>query len=538
LLLALAVLLTASTAGQSQQSGFLGKSISRWTQELGSREAGRRRAAAFALGRAGPAAVAAVPKLVIALRDPAAPVREAAAYALGEIGPTAWEDTFPALLAILTADSETLVRRSAAFALGSLAKDGLTPEDEIAGKVRTGLENALKDRFPSVRQNAAWALGRLSSKRSASSVTALAGALKDADPLVRRESSAALGNLGASAHDAASWLVVSCKSDKDLEVRKTSLTSLANILNPNDRAIAVELRPMLRNADAETARLSALALAVIGGPDAAPAVPILCGALREHDVEIRRRAASGLEHIGLDAPAAVASLTAALGDPDPIVRRNAALALAHIGARAEPAVRTLAKILDTSGEAGEIRFYAAEALAQISPAIEPAIPVLLRVLRQETDPNLRERAVLALGRLEDIERAGIAEALANVLAETDPYTRPVRYAAAVFLGIHLGPNAPARVLDVLTAYLGDKDLQVYLGASTQVGSGGRETQVSDTSVRPIVEGDSRFQAAIALARIGKPANRPDIVRALQAATKSPDSRVRETCTAVLRELKK
>jgi HEAT repeat protein len=532
----LAILFIASSAF-TQQPVVLGKPLKIWTSQLFGADAKNRRNAAFALGRAGPAAVAAVPNLVNALHDPEATVREAAAFALGEIGVGAWEETFPALIKLLQSDKSHLVRRSAAFALGSLAKDGLPPGSELAPRVRQALDNALGDGVALVRQNAAWALGRLGPDQADSSSKTLIKALSDPDALVRRESASALGNLGAAAHPSATALVELAHADHDREVSLAALTSLATILTPQDKALAERLRGLLSHKDAEVSRLAAIALANIGGPEATSAVPILCGALTHRDADVRRQAAAALAHLGVDGVAGQAALIAALADRDPLVRRNAALALGKIGEKAGSAVPALTKLLANKEELHEIRLYAAEALAQMSPAIVPAIPTLVNALRDEPDYHLRQRAVLALGRLDDIERDGIPAALSASLSETDPSTRPVRYDSAVFLAIHLGSRTPAKALDVLSAYLEDKDLQLYVGASAQVGTAGREAQ-GDAGVKPILEGDSRFQAALALGRIGPGANRPDIVRGLQNLVKSPEARVREAAREALLAIQK
>src|SRR5262249_20202242 len=149
--------------------------------------------AAFALGKTGPLAVVAIPRLTRALKDDHAGVREAAAFALGEIGPAAWEDTFPALVELLAGDKDPLVRRSAACALGKLGREALQAEDSPANAVLSALEKGLSDASATVRQNAAWALGRLAPKKGRGAVPHLAKALADPEPVVRREVATALG---------------------------------------------------------------------------------------------------------------------------------------------------------------------------------------------------------------------------------------------------------------------------------------------------------------------------------------------------------
>jgi HEAT repeat protein len=76
--------------------------------------------AAQSLGRFGAEAQAAVPDLVVALKDDSALVRSGAAYALGEIGDA---DGVPALKEA-TKDPEKDVREAAAFALKQIQQKG------------------------------------------------------------------------------------------------------------------------------------------------------------------------------------------------------------------------------------------------------------------------------------------------------------------------------------------------------------------------------------------------------------------------------
>lgn len=533
LALALAVIPPASRA---QEVGFLSKPLGRWADDLVSPNPRVRRSAAFALGKSSGLAIYTVPKLVRALKDPNSGVREAAAFALGEIGSAAWQPAYPALLEILAGDGDPLARRSAAFALGNLGRLALAEGDGAVPVVRLALCRALSDPDAAVRQNAVWALGRIAPKKADAAIPLLCAALVDADPLVRRDAALALGEFGAAAHGAVPALLTRFREDRDPAARKTALTTLVNLVNPNDKAVAMELRAALGDSDREVVHAAGLALANIGGPEAGAAVPVLCEALHEGEVEAQRQAAAALAHLGPDASAAVSSLAQALADPDPIVRRNAALALSRIGKKAELAVPALAKVLAAKDEPDEIRIFAAEALWHISPAVEPAVPILLHVLKEETNYRLRQRAVLALAHLENPERAGVMTELIAVLSETDSESRLVRYDAAVVVGILLGPRAPEKVVDVLLDYLRDANIQIYTGSDAKVGGVGREARAPEIGVTPSYASDCRYQASLALARIGPKANRPEIVRILKEAAQAPDAKVRQAADEALRTI--
>src|SRR5262249_29578939 len=160
-------------------------------------------------------------------------------------------------------------RRSAAYALGCLGNR--------AGSVLVPLQNALHDPEPAVRQNAAWALGRL----GGDAAPALGSALKDSDALVRRDALAALGALQPvdAARPVVAAVLVCFRTDADAAVRKTALTLLVALVGPQQRSAADDFCRALADADVEVRRNAALALSNVGGPRAAEAVPVLREAL-------------------------------------------------------------------------------------------------------------------------------------------------------------------------------------------------------------------------------------------------------------------
>src|SRR5207249_11386700 len=124
-----------------------------------SNDARLRRNAAFALGKLGNAAASALPSLKKHLKDDdSKEVREAAAFGLGEIGRESLKSLDdPNVIEVLAGalkDSDPLVRRSAAYALGNFGP--------AAKPAQGALETALSDdKSPAVRQNIAWALGKI-----------------------------------------------------------------------------------------------------------------------------------------------------------------------------------------------------------------------------------------------------------------------------------------------------------------------------------------------------------------------------------------
>ena len=148
------------------------------------------RRAARATGKLGASSASAVPTLqrtVTGDQDPK--VREAAAFALGEITQRKTTNspsrTVAGTLIAALADREPLVRRSALFALGSMG--------ETSG-ARRDIEKLLDDKSADVRQNAAWALGRMGS----GAIAPLHRTLRDSDPLVKRDAAGALATIAQS----------------------------------------------------------------------------------------------------------------------------------------------------------------------------------------------------------------------------------------------------------------------------------------------------------------------------------------------------
>lgn len=109
-----------------------------------------RRQAALALAKLAPTSEAAIPELVVALRDSSGEVSGSAAHALGQMGDAALEK-----LLALTDSHEPRVRHAALEALcsGHMTQSGLS--DENAQRIVSVAQQMLNDRDPSVRTAAA-----------------------------------------------------------------------------------------------------------------------------------------------------------------------------------------------------------------------------------------------------------------------------------------------------------------------------------------------------------------------------------------------
>jgi HEAT repeat protein len=530
LLVALAAALAAAPA--RGESGYLGKPVGRWIDELKDPQPAVRRGAAFALGKCGSAA--ALPGLTRALHDADGGVRDAAAYALGELAAhgdaaAVWAEAGADLTQVLKEDKDHRARRSAAFAAG-----GAGP---AAAEARDALLAALDHPRPAVRQNAAWALGRLEEKAGAEGARGLATALGDEDAGVRRDAAAAVGEIGPPAARAAGpALVAALEKETEPPVRKVLLDSLVKVVSAKDKELAGDLARLVKHPDRDVARGVALVLGKIGGPEAKAAVTTLSEALHDADPTVRELASAALANVGEAAALAVPDLSAALSDSSPAVRRNAALALGQIGPKAAPATRALVGALDPK-QPLKVRFYAAEALSKVGEGVEVVTDDLLRVFKDDRDPPVRQRVIYALARVKNTKRIpAILEALQAALEETDPRARLVRYDAARLLAIRQGPDASAKVVDTLLAMLKDPAIQVYNGSDAALQTGD-ERSGGSTDVKESVGGDARFMAAEALTEIGPKANRPGVIAALEDAAKSKDETTRKASETALKAIR-
>jgi HEAT repeat protein len=106
--------------------------------------------------------------------------------------------------------------------LGSLS-GGSAGAQTVPAATITALGDALKDSDAEVRQQAAWALGRIRSEQSAD---ALIAAMRDTDQDVRKQVIWALGRIrSAKAVDA----LTAALKDSDTEVRRSAAQALAQI---------------------------------------------------------------------------------------------------------------------------------------------------------------------------------------------------------------------------------------------------------------------------------------------------------------------
>jgi len=527
-------------------SDFLGRTLNEWLDDLDRGKTPKaRRAAAFALGRMGSLGGRAVPGLAKRVRDDEeAGVRDMAAQALGEIvlastspATRAWEDAGPILRRRLGDEKDARVRRSIVYAIGACgpAAKGALPE----------VREALRDKSAPVRQNAAWALGRIGA-----GVDGLREALADGEALVRRDAAHALeliartsGKAAASAagHD----LIRMAAKEKDGVVRKAALAALARVAGPEHADACAALHPILEDRDGDTRRGAAFALAAAGGEHLKKAMPVLEAALSDADQTVQELAAAGLAGIGAEAESAVPALAAALTKSTaPNVRRNCAIALGQVGKRCgEDGVKALAAALKprpgARGEAeDEVRHMAAEALSHVGyPANKLAVPAILDAIAADTNVQVRLRCVEALFNLHDLDGEGVTPTLTKVLAETADEPVLVRYNCARLLAKELKDKAPDKAVGVLMHMLDNRKIKVFYNTGASVDGGTTEGMKGTTSTAARTGGDARFMAAEALGWLGsKSSDDKTVMDALRKAATDDDPMLKKHASASVAKL--
>jgi HEAT repeat protein len=550
------VLACLPAAARAQQ--FLGKPMPQWRADLvgANKTPAERRSAAFALGKIGKPAVDSLGDLAARLGDADASVREAAAFAIGEIcaaGRVWHPDALKALCAHLgDAKEDQYVRRSAAFALGCMRK-----ADDAT--VRDMLNAALKDPIAGVRQNVAWALGRMGDEAAAS----LKQALQDSDPLVRRDAAKALELLSPDAAYAAKAELLNCYQDKVdpaqkaayTEMRKAAIAALVRLLGPEDKDARPALLAALKDPEIEIQRNAAFSLGGVGGPEAKPAVKILLDLLKKDDnkgqdkevLDLRRKAALAFQNIGPDAKAAVPELRKALHSPDKELRYNATVALIGFKGVGEPAVPDLVQLVQDPKEDVEVRKQAAVALSRIGyvPALQKTMPDLLRFLGDSAAMSVVRERVLWIMRpylLNSQDRAPVFTALMGLLSES-PATasKMLRYDSAYLLGMFQEDKVENKVLDVLGDFLKDTEFKLYQGGKGTSSAVG-EAAGGKTGFKEEAKGDARVMAVDALSVIGaeRVAARPDIVKQLRQLNADPKTAgtLRESLSKFMPRLEK
>jgi HEAT repeat protein len=346
------------------------------------KDSGVRVRAAYTLGNIREEAKAAVPQLILLLKDPDVDVRRSVTYALRNIGAEA-KTAVPQLILLLK-DSDVDVRSNAAFVLGKMGAEAKTA---VPGLIRL-----LEDSEANVRSNAVDALENIGAEPK-TAVPQLIRLLKDSDIDVRKGAASLLGSMGVEAQAAVPGLI-GLLADSHANVRSSAASLLGSIGAEAKNAVP-ELIRLLADSSANVRSSATFALANIGA-EAKDAVPELIRLLKDSDASVRSSATFALGNIGAEAKTAVPGLIRLLKDSDANVRSSATFALGNIGAEAKNAVPGLIRLLKDSDV--DVRSNAAFILGKIGTAALASASELVHLLK-DSNANVRISSASALENL-------------------------------------------------------------------------------------------------------------------------------------------
>ena len=298
----------------------------------------------------------AVPTLIEMLQDDDPSTRIVAAEQLGQVGPAA-QAAIPRLLAQATADGNQHANTTAAAALKSI---DLT----AARQVMTHFMPRLQGQDAQQRRTACAVLGSLGPVAKPA-VPALLAAGHDPDELVRRNALMALASIGIPSPPIVAALLEGLRDSSSL-VRQTAVTQFAftvpltqpvvtavtPLLNDPNRSIATLARSALDKARSDDAtQLESLGMMVQHsaardyalhqlaqlGPAAGDALLPVLPLLQDNRPLIRYLAAEAIGAMGISVKQAIQPLRLRREDPDPVVREAVVEAIAGIEAAMAPA---------------------------------------------------------------------------------------------------------------------------------------------------------------------------------------------------------
>lgn len=274
------------------------------------------RAAAYGLHYAGSEGRPAVPALIRVLSRNNPATRREAIFGLQGIGPAA-KEAVPVLITMLESD-DFHTQYWACRALGAIGPD--------AAEAVPMLIRLTKEGVTSVRRNAAAALGQIGPDIGPEGVAALLAALQDPTEPVREQAVVALGRLGSFAAEAVPVLE-KVIVQRRVQCRALAAVAIWRITGESDFAIQIIRQEIFLPEN----QLQAINCLKEMGPHAAPAAPELYKLLVSPDPDLRQLAAEVIAKVGPAGAPAIPTLERLLFDRDPQVRKAAATALRALG---------------------------------------------------------------------------------------------------------------------------------------------------------------------------------------------------------------
>ena len=255
----------------------------------------------------------------------------------------------------------------------------------------------------------------------------------------------------------------------------------------------------------------------------------------EKDKTVKVDVVVTLGRIGKLAKAGVLPLTTVLKDPDASVRAAAAEALGRIGSDAKPATAGLLALMNDSDAL--VRRQAVFALGRIEPDdVEPIVDAFIKLLKAETNRDLRYETVISLGILVP-KTPEVALAVASTLSDADPETRKQASLTLSRLG-YVSKKADAIIRKTLVS---DSDKEVRaLAVRALTAAYGSDAADTIPLLTDRLKADGDFEVRIAIAEeLGSFGNAGKLaIPALRYAMKDPQIKVREAATAAVKQIEK
>jgi HEAT repeat protein len=359
----------------------------------------------------------AMPQVAQDVENPSAKVRRQALRALRERG---GPETLP-LFARLLADTEPDIREGALAGVVAVyvppppARRSINGADEafqvarfrvelwpVPHELSGALVKALADDWPSVRRDAAYALGIVLTPPVSDAVAfEMMASLSDREPSVRIAAARALGHLQVRTAGVA---LVGRINDEDLDVRLASMNALGDLRDEGAVVALTDQFTFYVRGSAGRAALSAL-----GAIGQESSIPLFEAQTTSGYPAHRRAAYEGLARSGRAAAAAPRIEAAMASEKDPRVLLAMAFALASAGR--EGVNRVLEALAD--------RDRADAALAYLVELGRPHVAAVAARL-SDTNPVVREQIAIALGFIGGPEAAA---ALKGASTESDPNVR-------------------------------------------------------------------------------------------------------------------
>ena len=237
-------------------------------------------------------------------------------------------------------------------------------------------------------------------------------------------------------------------------------------------------------------------------PEAAPTatnddVPTLVRALEDREATRRIWAAQKLATMGPEAKPAVPRLVKVLKDKDDNVRRNVAEALAQMGSVSREYLPEVTEALKDPNS--DVRVAVLATIRNMGPEADKAVPALVRLLKEDKETQVRQKAALTLGHLGNLAKDAVP-ALAAALKDESVLVRAEAAAALAQMG-----NLALPALENLGESLKDNQQDVRVNALKALEALGPDAKPLLPQIKEMLmlrDRDTRLQAIAVVGAIG------------------------------------